>query len=132
MLQVVLPLSLLISLEYQQHGVEYRPTAMRLKIMVISQETIWSRASSVLLTPPQSTMESQKIVVNRPFPELARPLLTMPFQISSNVSGKSNVCFSSAYIVRPKKLQFSFPYFTLLAPCPRVCSDISVIPSPRS
>lgn len=39
-------LSLLISLEYQQHGAEYRPTAMRLKVMVICKETIWSRASN--------------------------------------------------------------------------------------
>lgn len=80
-LLVVLPLSLLISLEYQQHGAEYRPTAMRLKVMVICKETIWSRASSVLLTP-QSTMESYKIVVNQ---RLSRARPPTPHDVFSNI-----------------------------------------------
>lgn len=87
-LLVVLPLSLLISLEYQQHGAEYRPTAMRLKAMVICKETIWSCASSDLLTP-QSTMESYKIVVNQRLSHSSRCLfkyLQMPQANRTSVS----------------------------------------------
>lgn len=45
---------------------------------------------------------------------------------------ESSFWFNFAYIARLKQLQFSFPYFTLLVPCPRLSIQFSVIPCPQS